>query len=184
MKNSNFMKVLKGILTYVLTFLFLLLFINTYFVSVTEISGESMYPTFSTGEKVLFTKFSSFSPTKSYKQGDVVVCRFGNINYNKDNSTQQDNTSTYIKRIIAIGGDTIEIADGKVFVNDIDITNKYWGDTYVNDSLLQIKIPEGYVFVIGDNINNSKDSRVIKSIPYSNILGKVAYKIPSFERVN
>lgn len=183
MNNTNFVKILKGIVTYVLTFLFLLLFINTYFVSVTEISGESMYPTFSTGEKILFTKFSSFSPVQSYKQGDIVVCRFGNTSYNKDNTTEQDNTSTYVKRIIAVGGDTIEITDGKVFVNNIDITEKYWGDTYVNDNLLQIKIPKGYVFVIGDNINNSKDSRVIKSIPYSNILGEVVYKIPSFERV-
>lgn len=167
----------KNIIVSIISFLFLLLFINTYFISVTKISGESMFPTFTTGDQVMFSKISTYSPS-SYKHGDIVVCRFGMKEYNSEkNDFIQNNTSTYIKRIIAMEGDTVEISDGKVFVNDKDITNQYWGDTEVKDTLLRLKVPKGHVFVIGDNINNSIDSRVVNCIPYSNLLGKVIYKI-------
>lgn len=167
----------KNIVVSIISFLFLLLFINTYFISVTKISGESMFPTFTTGDQVMFSKISTYSPS-SYKHGDIVVCRFGMKEYNSEkNDFIQNNTSTYIKRIIAMEGDTVEISDGKVFVNDKDITSQYWGDTEVKDTLLRLKVPKGHVFVIGDNINNSIDSRVVNCIPYSNLLGKVIYKI-------
>ena len=165
----------KNIIVSIISFLFLLLFINTYFISVTKISGESMFPTFTTGDQVMFSKISTYSPS-SYKHGDIVVCRFGMKEYNSEkNDFIQNNTSTYIKRIIAMEGDTVEISDGKVFVNDKDITNQYWGDTEVKDTLLRLKVPKGHVFVIGDNINNSIDSRVVNCIPYSNFLGKVIF---------
>lgn len=167
----------KNIIVSIISFLFLLLFINTYFISVTKISGESMFPTFTTGDQVMFSKISTYSPS-SYKHGDIVVCRFGMKEYNSEkNDFIQNNTSTYIKRIVAMEGDTVEISDGKVFVNDKDITNEYWGNTEVKDTLLRLKVPKGHVFVIGDNINNSIDSRVVNCIPYSNLLGKVIYKI-------
>lgn len=173
-KEKNFF---KNTIISIISFLFLLLFINTYFVSVTKISGESMFPTFTTGDQVMFSKISTYSPS-SYKHGDIVVCRFGMKEYNSEkNDFVQNNTSTYIKRIIAMEGDTVEIADGKVFVNDKDITEQYWGTTEVKDTLLRLKVRKGHVFVIGDNINNSIDSRVVNCIPYSNLLGKVIYKI-------
>lgn len=176
-KHSNIVQSIKSVLISVLTFIFLLLFINTYFISVTNISGESMFPTFTSGEQIMYSRLSTYSPS-SYKHGDVIVCRFGMEEYNFENNTiVQNNTSTYIKRIIAIEGDTIEISDGKVFVNEKDITHLYWGDTVVKDTLLSLKVPKGHVFVIGDNINNSIDSRVVNCIPYSNVLGKVVYRI-------
>ena len=125
----------------------------------------------------MYSRFSTYNPF-NYERGDIVVCRFGIKEYNeKDNTYIQNNTSTYVKRIIAIEGDTIEIADGKVFVNEKDVTEEYWGTTVVKDTLLRLKVPKGHVFVIGDNINNSIDSRVVNCIPYSNILGEVIYKI-------
>jgi signal peptidase I len=167
----------KSIIASVLSFVFLLLFINTYFISITKISGASMEPTFTTGNQVLFNRIISFTPS-AYEHGDVVVCRFGMKEYNSEENTfVQNNTSTYIKRIIALEGDTIEISDGKVFVNNEDVTDKYWNGVIVQDTLLKLKIPKGHVFVIGDNINNSIDSRVVGSLPYSNLLGKVTHQI-------
>lgn len=172
------MKKIKGIAKEttisIVSFLLLLLFINTYIISVTKVSGESMFPTFTTDDQILFSKLSTYSPM-SYKRGDIVVCRFGR--QGSTNEYTQDNTSTYIKRIIAIEGDIVEIMDGKIFVNDEDVTLRYWGAVEVEDSLLRLKIPKGHVFVVGDNVNNSIDSRIVNSIPYSNILGKVIYKI-------
>lgn len=167
----------KNVIFPIFSFVFLLLFINTYFISVTTIDGESMFPTFTTGDQIMFSKLDTYSP-KSYKVGDIVVCRFGMNEYDEEsNKFVQNNTSTYVKRIIAIEGDTVEIASGRVFVNDVDITDKYWNGTEVKDSLLRLKVPKGHVFVIGDNINNSVDSRVVNCLPYSNLLGKVIYKI-------
>jgi signal peptidase I len=176
-KNNGGKAVIKNLLISIFSFIFLLLFINTYFISATKISGESMFPSFTTGDHVMFSKISTYTPN-SYKSGDVVVCRFGMQEYNEENNTfVQNNTSTYIKRIIALEGDTVEISEGKVYVNEKDVTNKYWGNVSVQENLLHLKVPKGHVFVIGDNINNSIDSRVVGSIPYSNILGKVVYKI-------
>ena len=195
-KTGNFLSTIKGIIITIFSFVFLLLFINTYFVSVTRISGESMYPTLTTGDQIMYTKTTTYNPS-SYQRGDVVVCRFGIKEYNEhDNTYIQNNTSTYVKRIIAIEGDTIEIADGRVFVNEQDITEQYWGDIVVKDTLLRLKVPKGHVFVIGDNINNSIDSRVVNCLPYSNLLGKAVYiiefkdaigniiKFPSFQKIN
>jgi signal peptidase I len=164
----------KEIFISVASFLLLLLFLNTYVVSVTKVSGESMFPTFTTDDQILFSKLSTYSPL-SYQRGDIVVCRFGKQGGMTEYA--QDNTATYIKRIIAIEGDIVEIMDGKIFVNDEDVTLHYWGDVEIEDSLLRLKIPKGHVFVVGDNVNNSIDSRIVSSIPYSNILGKVIYKI-------
>lgn len=176
-KAGNITSIIKSTLVTVISFIFLLLFINTYFVSVTKISGESMFPTFTTGDQIMYSRFSTYNPS-SYEHGDIIVCRFGIKEYNeKENTYIQNNTSTYVKRIIALEGDTIEIADGKVFVNEKDVTEEYWGTTVVKDTLLRLKVPKGHVFVIGDNINNSIDSRVVNCIPYSNILGEVIYKI-------
>ena len=171
--KSIFINILKTFLS----FIFLLLFINTYFVSITSVSGESMFPTFTTGDNIMFSRLSTYTPNQ-YERGTIVVCRFGMKEYNSiDNEYIQNNTSTYVKRIIAGAGDTIEISDGKVFVNEQDVTNLYWKGTEVKDTLLRLKVPEGHVFVMGDNINNSIDSRVVNCIPYSNILGEVIYKI-------
>lgn len=176
-KTNSFVSMLKNIFVTIISFVFLLLFINTYFISVTQISGESMFPTFTTGDQIMYSRLSTYNPF-SYKHGDIVVCRFGMKEYDEQNNTfVQNNTSTYIKRIVAVEGDTIEISDGKVFVNDKDVTKEYWGETIVKDTLLRLKVPKGHVFVIGDNINNSIDSRVVNCIPYSNLLGKVVYKI-------
>lgn len=175
--NKDSGSAFKSILASILSFIFLLLFINTYFISITKISGASMEPTFTTGNQVLFNRIISFTPN-AYHHGDVVVCRFGMKEYNSEENTFiQNNTSTYIKRIVAIEGDTIEISDGKVYVNNEDITDKYWNGAIVQDTLLKLKVPKGHVFVIGDNINNSIDSRIVGSLPYSNLLGKVTHQI-------
>jgi signal peptidase I len=176
-KKEKTLSLFTNLAKTIFSFIFLLLFINTYFISITSVSGESMFPTFTTGDNVMFSRLSTYAPQK-YERGDVIVCRFGMKEYSTENNEYvQNNTSTYIKRIIAIEGDTIEIADGKVFVNEKDVTKEYWGDVEVKDTLLRLKVPKGHVFVIGDNINNSIDSRVVNCLPYSNILGKVVYKI-------
>jgi signal peptidase I len=86
-------------------------------------------------------------------------------------------TKPYIKRVIGLPGETVEIHDNKVFVNGIELDEPYIGgeQTYCGQpggACPEYTVPEGYVFVLGDNRNASEDSRMIGMIPEENIIGK------------
>jgi signal peptidase I len=87
-------------------------------------------------------------------------------------------TKPYIKRVIGLPGDTIDIRDNKVFVNGIELVEPYIDGerTFCNGqpgrACPEYTVPEGYVFVLGDNRDNSEDSRMIGMIPEENIIGK------------
>lgn len=80
-----------------------------------------------------------------------------------------------IKRIIALENETIEIKDGKVYINGKPILEEYIGDAKtmpINPDYAKIKVPEGHVYVMGDNRSNSLDSRMIGPVPVKDIIGK------------
>ena len=112
------------------------------------------------GERLVVNKFiyRFQQPTK----GEVIVFRY-----------PRDPSRDFIKRVIAVPGDTIEIKDGRVFVNQ-----KLMNEPYILEKTLsdypQATVPEGHVFVMGDNRNNSEDSRFadVGFVPYDLIKGK------------
>ena len=85
----------------------------------------------------------------------------------------KDPSRDFIKRVIAVPGDTIEIKDGNVFVNDELQTEDYILSKCRGD-YPRVKIPEGHIFVMGDNRNNSEDSRFpdVGFVPFELIKGK------------
>jgi signal peptidase I len=134
------------------------------------IPSESMEPTLVPGDRVLVTKFL-YKFIKPHR-GDVIVfiAPRGNVDF--------------IKRIIAVGGDTIEQKDGTVYVNGKEEKGDYTitpGDTF---SFSSVKIAPGHVFVMGDNRTNSSDSRVIGPIPESSIIGKAFVLYWPLKRAN
>jgi signal peptidase I len=94
------------------------------------------------------------------QRGDIVVFRF-----------PRDPSRDFIKRVIAVPGDTVEIRQGRVFVNGQFIDEAYINEAGNYTSATQ-KIQPGEYFVLGDNRNNSSDSHVWGTVPRDNIIGK------------
>jgi signal peptidase I len=93
-------------------------------------------------------------------RGDIIVFRF-----------PRDPSRDFIKRVIAVPGDTVEIKQGRVFVNGQFVDEAYINEVGNYTSAAQ-KIQPGEYFVLGDNRNNSSDSHVWGTVPRDNIIGK------------
>ncbi len=123
-----------------------------------RIEGSSMEPNLHNGEYVLIDKVSYL--LHSPERGDVVVFT-PPTNENKD----------YIKRVIGLPGDTVEIKGGKVYVNGILLDEPYIQQAINRDQPASM-VKEGHYFVMGDNRNNSEDSRAFGPITAQSIVGR------------
>lgn len=149
-------------------FLLLLLFVFLFFrfvIGFSFVKGDSMEPTLHNNEIVLYTRINL-----DYERGDIVSVRIPSGEY-------------YVKRIIAVAGDTIEIKNGSVYVND-----ELLEEPYVHDKTLEgdrnVKYPlvvkEGQVFIMGDNREVSMDSRSFGVVGERQIKGKIRLRIGKF----
>jgi len=140
------------------------------------VDGTSMLDTLEDGQKLIITDLTT------YEQGDIVViCEPGN-------------EKPLVKRIIALGGQTVEIdfATWTVSVDGVKLDEPYVryisGVSMRSDGFSgHIVVPEGTVFVMGDNRNGSSDSRKFGCIDSRNILGEVVYRVfpmNTFGKVN
>ena len=141
------------------------------------VDGNSMDPTLKNEQRVFVNKFVYFDPitfksnlnlsiktTLNPKRGDVVVF---DPPFPYDASGKQ-----FVKRIIAIPGDTIENSSGIILVNGKPYGNDY-GPTSEISEVPKTLVPEGYYYVLGDNRNSSNDSRNFGFVPRTNIIGRV-----------
>ena len=119
--------------------------IRTFIVDPYLVSGPSMMPTLEDRERLLVNKFIYY--VRAPQKGEIIVFRY-----------PSDPSRDFIKRVIATGGDTIEVIDGHTFVNGKELTEGYIREPF-HTNYRKAKVPEGHVFVMGDNRNNSEDSR-------------------------
>lgn len=147
--------------------------IRTYVVQPYVIPSGSMIPTIEIQERVLANKF--IYRFGKPRPGDIVVL---------DDPT--GNVTTLIKRVIAVEGQTLDIEDGFVVVDGVRLDEPYtYGKrTEPGPVPLPITIPEGYVWVMGDNRPNSTDSRVFGPVPMSSIHGKAVLRFWPLDRVD
>jgi signal peptidase I len=122
-----------------------------------RIEGASMEPNLHDSEYVLIDKVSY--RLHAPERGDVIVFE------------RQGNERDYIKRIIGLPGDTVQIAGGKVLVNGIALDEPYLIQAMHSDMPAR-QVEEDRYFVMGDNRNNSSDSRAFGSIPLKDIIGR------------
>ena len=141
------------------------------------VSGQSMYPTLHNGDHMIMSKLGGIN------RFDVVILK------------APDEDKEYIKRVIGMPGDTIEVKDGKLYINGQVVDQPFINKeilvnktVYIDDFTLQeltgeSKVPEGKYFVMGDNRGVSKDSRMIGFIERSAIEGKAVFTIWPLNRI-
>lgn len=140
---------------------------------VIDVVGSSMVPTLENGDKIIITRLAG-----DYEVGDIVVLR-------KDTFRQEP----IVKRIIAEEGQTVEFdfITGAVYVDGVELDEPYINElTYDPEDITgPVTVPEGCVFVLGDNRNNSTDSRraTIGCVDERYIMGKVIFRILPFSKM-
>ena len=183
MENKKGLSILKELYEWIETFLFALtaiIMIFTFAVKFVTVSGTSMLATFQDRDR-LFVSDVGYEP----KVGDVVVV---DVSHNLEGLRTNAN-STYIKRVVALAGQTVNIdpVNWKVYVDGEALDEPY---VYrADNNLMRIgyldypyTVPEGCVFLMGDNRNGSQDSRMIGAVEEKYILGKVFLRIfPNFK---
>lgn len=144
----------------------LALIIRTFIVAPFKIPSGSMHPTLIEGDRILVSKF--IYHFQSPQRGQIVVFRYPN-----------DPKRPFIKRLIAVGGDTVEIRDGKLFVNNrsesgaaIFDTNYYVNDGPYGQEHQPVHVPPDSYFVLGDNSRSSHDSRFWGFVPKRLMIGR------------
>ncbi len=216
-KKNSFFANLKSILIAI----FIALLIRSFIFEPFNIPSGSMKPNLLVGDFIFVSKYSyGFSKhslpfsipiipgkifSKTPERGDVVVFK-----------TPENNRTDYIKRVIGLPGDKIEIKNGIIFINGSEILrkklndfidtdnntsnkrvrmyNEYFFNKEINilditdngivDNTQLFNVPENHFFVMGDNRDNSQDSRFISTvgfIPYENLVGKAQFIFFSLE---
>jgi signal peptidase I len=162
------------------------LLIKTFVVQAFFIPSASMEPTLREGDRVLVEKLSYLAGEPA--RGQVLVFEKdvgGVLPIEPDEGVFTDianalkglfgfpdgSTQDFIKRVIAVGGDTIEGKDGVVFVNGEQVDESYLPAGVETSVFGPIDIPEGYIFVMGDNRGNSDDSRSFGPVPVDRVVG-------------
>lgn len=141
------------------------------FVKPGEVVGESMCNTLQNKDLLLINRVAYKFHAPEYK--DIVVL-----------NTNIENDRILIKRVIGIPGDTVEIKDNKVYVNDKELDEKYIREPMTNNQNMKVVIPEGKIFVMGDNRNNSLDSRslMVGMVDYKkDVVGKIMFRLFPFK---
>lgn len=152
------------------------LFIKTFIFNTTLVDGNSMNDTLHHGDR-LFTNKILFLVSEP-KRGDIVILK-----------APDDPSKDYIKRVIAIEGDTVKISEGKVYLNGELLNEPYEpADTYTYGEYFEdetLTIQKGEVFVMGDNRlrGASKDSRMLGPIAVDAIKGKANFRYYPFDNM-
>ena len=140
------------------------------------IPSDSMIPTLQVGDRLVVEKISYRLHPPQF--GDIVVFdppeQLQRLGYAKDQA--------FIKRVIGQPGQTVEVRNGKVYLNNQPLAEPYIAAP-PNYILKPLQVPAGQFFVMGDNRNNSNDSHVWGFLPQENIIGRAWLRFFPFDRV-
>jgi signal peptidase I len=193
-QNVNIMKEITEWLFYILSAVLVASFIQSQLYAFTSVHQSSMQDTLSEGHMLIMDKLSyTFSEPQA---GDIIVFVNGEdsngfINkykvFLKDvklRFTKEYRTNRLIKRIVAVEGDVVDIKNGFLYINDVLQDEPYVkGHTPGLGMSFPLTVDEDYVFVMGDNRENSLDSRSFGPIHINSIEGKAIFRIFPFSKI-
>ncbi|MBG9612209.1 signal peptidase I [Bacillus cereus] len=176
--------VIKNWMKYILLILIGTIALQMFVAQPYRVKGDSMNPTLHNEQWILVSKWSHIlGQTPPY--GSIVVLdsqleeqhtMWNDLLETNIGQLFVENSSTvYIKRVIGKPGDTISYKSGVLYRNGNKIKESYLYEPMLEKEAQTWRVPDGYVFVLGDNRNNSKDSRMIGYIPLDHILGIAHY---------
>lgn len=143
-----------GLIVVIMAVFYILMGIST-------VQGNSMYPTLHNGERVIYNRRNS-----DYKVGDVIVLK-------------RPNGEEFVKRIVAVAGDTVNIQNGKLYVNgEEEKLDGPIGETKTSDDSdvqYPVTVEDNQVFVMGDNREVSEDSRMFGAVSLDDVKGKITW---------
>ena len=208
--NENVKEVFEWIYCIIIALVLALLF--RYFIGTpTVVQQRSMYPTLKENQRLLLNR--TFRITgKDIKVGDIITFEAPSESFTRYNVSQSnpvakydyefDNLfqkfmyyviektkTSYIKRVVAVEGNHVEIKDNKIYINGNELEEEYLSDDVVTESQVftDFIVPEGYIFAIGDNRTKSKDCRELGCIPVEKVEGIVVLRfwpLDVFGKVN
>jgi len=166
----------------------LAMFIRAFFIQAFKIPSGSMRMTLIEGDRLMVNKlrYGPVFPFTKYRlpglngiqRGDIIVFKF-----------PEDPKRDFIKRLIALEGDTVEIRSGDIYINGELFSNAvmknfyYYNQGEYGATEEPIKVPEGYVYVLGDNSGSSHDSRFWGFVPEDYIVGRAEFIYWPFRRM-
>ncbi|NET02434.1 MAG: signal peptidase I [Sphaerospermopsis sp. SIO1G2] len=150
--------------------------IRTFIAEPRLIPSESMYPTLHIGDRLVVEKISYHF--QSPKNGDIVVFRTPPTLERRG----YDQNQAFIKRVIATPGQTISVIKGKVYINNKPIPEDYIAEP-ANQPFSPVEVPTDQLFVMGDNRNDSNDSRYWGFLPSDNIIGRAKFRFWPLDRI-
>ena len=204
-KNSILKEIFEWIYSIVIAVV-LAFVIKGFLFDVVKVDGLSMYPTLNHGERLIVTKIG-YEP----KQGDIVILDsaydrremyFDSLAREKGKEELSDfeeffkgftlpddvKKIYYVKRVIATEGQTVDLREGKVYVDGQELDEPYYkGETHSIDSSVEypVVVEEDHVFVMGDNRGHSLDSRSsqLGQVDEEAVLGKASFRIFPFNKI-
>ena len=181
----------------------LALLIRYYVGTPTIVKQSSMYPTFKQNERLILNRIYRTKKTVP-QRGEVITFESPSLSYVDPSNADLNNPTaeyenehngwfskfvynvleigktSYIKRVIGLPGEHVQIKDGKVYINGEELEENYLSKNVVTEStdgaFTDLVVPEGTVFVMGDNRGASSDSRRFGCIPYDKIESKVCLR--------
>ena len=163
-KDNSFVKTFFDYAKIIVLALLISFGIKTFVVTSTIVDGRSMNPTVNHGDRLMVNKL--FFMKKNITRGDVI------------DFYVPESKKYYLKRVIAVEGDTVELINDRVYLNGKKLEEDYVSTevTTPHSETTKWEVPKGYVFVLGDNRSNSRDSRDLGVIPRSDIVGKIIFR--------
>lgn len=162
--NDKVKKVIKEIIPYIIILVVVIL-VRTYLVTPVVVSGESMKPTLNGGELMILSKVAKID------RFDIVVAKVN----------KQGKREELIKRVIALPGETISCENGVIYVNGVKQEEEY--SKGITENFDKIELADDEYFIMGDNRENSMDSRFFGPFKKSQILGQTELVLFPFKKI-